>query len=86
MKKRFFIAMGIFCAGAAQAQVKLDMKPGLWEHKVKLSEQSDAAYNAEIKAAVEQMKKQLENLPPEQREALEKAMGGGECYGTGRGI
>ncbi len=57
----------------------VDMKPGLWEYTMKMD---GASANTEQKAQQEQlakgldaMKKQLANLPPEQRKMLEDMMG-----------
>ena len=57
--------------------VRVDMKPGLWEHTMKM----DAAASAQQKnqqeqlaKGIEAMKKQFENLSPEQREMIEGMM------------
>ncbi|MDQ1813493.1 DUF3617 domain-containing protein [Massilia sp. CCM 9210] len=47
-----------------------NMKPGLWENTSKSTSQ-----NAEIAKAMAQMQKQMKSMPPEQRKAMEKAMG-----------
>lgn len=78
MKKCGFILLGVFCFSAAQAQIKMDMKPGLWQNTVKLSGDSVAqmqtAYTDQMKQAMEEMKKQMANMPPEQRKMMEDAM------------
>jgi hypothetical protein len=61
----------------AQA-VHVDMKPGLWENTFKLNETSLTAEQIEQKEkmmkAMEQMKTQLANMPPEQRKMMEQMM------------
>lgn len=78
MKKSMIILAGIFCVSGVQAQVKIDMKPGLWENTVNLSSQSAAkmqdAYADQMKQAMAEMKKQLAEMPPEQRKMMEEMM------------
>ena len=78
MKKHGFILLGLLSFSAVQADVKMDLKPGLWENTVKLSgdgaQQMQAAYTDEMKQAMEDMKKQMANMPPEQRKMMEEAM------------
>lgn len=75
---RFIVLAGLVCAGTVQAQVKIDMKPGLWENTVKISgdgmAQMQNLYNDQMKQAMEEMKKQMANMPPEQRKMMEEAM------------
>lgn len=58
--------------------VKVDMKAGLWEHKVILDAASakevQALQSGQMKEAVEQMKAQLASMPPEQRKQMEAMM------------
>jgi hypothetical protein len=60
------------------AAIQLDIKPGLWEHKFKFSEDSAGSINKEqmeqMNKAMEEMKKQMENLPPEQKKMMEQMM------------
>jgi len=60
------------------AAVHVDMKPGLWEHKFKMDDSSaNATQKAQVEQmakAVEEMKKQMANLPPEQRKMMEDMM------------
>lgn len=62
----------------AHAQVKVDMKPGLWENTVHLSGQSaqqmQEAYAGQMKQAMAEMKKQLAEMPPEQRKMMEETL------------
>lgn len=78
MKKYGFILLSVWCFSSAQAQVKMDMKPGLWENTVKLSgdsaQQMQAAYTEQMKQAMEDMKKQMADMSPEQRKMMEDAM------------
>lgn len=61
----------------AQA-MNLDMKPGLWEHKFKFSDDSAGSINKEqmdqMNKAMEEMKKQMANMPPEQKKMMEQMM------------
>lgn len=71
------ILLGFFLP-AAHAQTKIDMKPGLWENTIKLTgdsaQQMQTAYTDQMKQAMEDMKKQMANMPPEQRKMMEEAM------------
>lgn len=76
MKIRYLVC-GLLVSGAAHA-LDVDMKPGLWEYTFKVTgagingltqEQVDQANDA-----IAKMKKQLENLPPEQRKMMEDMM------------
>lgn len=70
--------VGVMCAAVAQAQIKIDMKPGLWENSVKITGEGMAQmqhlYSEQMKQAMEDMKKQMANMPPEQRKMMEDAM------------
>lgn len=59
--------------------VKVDMKAGLWENKIMLDKNSTSDAQAQqaeqIKTAMEQMKAQFANMPPEQRKQIEAMMG-----------
>lgn len=68
-----------FLAGSANAEgVKLDMKAGLWENHFKMvgdgANEMQAAQNEQMKQAMEEMKKQFANMPPEQRKQMEQMM------------
>ncbi|PUA29591.1 MAG: hypothetical protein B0W54_03130 [Cellvibrio sp. 79] len=55
--------------------LKVDMKPGLWEHRIKLIGGNDlAAQTEQMQQAMEEVKKQMANLPPEQRKMMEDMM------------
>jgi hypothetical protein len=62
----------------AQAAIHVDMKPGLWEHKFKMDESSlDATQKTQAEQmtkAMDEMKKQMANMPPEQRKMMEDMM------------
>lgn len=59
----------------AQA-VNVDMKPGLWEHTTKLdgAGTEQKAQQEQLAKGLEAMKKQFENMPPEQRKMIEGMM------------
>lgn len=76
---------GLFMLGCltmqapANAQtVKLDMTPGLWLNKVTYvgdgAEQMQNAYGGQMQQAMEEMKKQMANMPAEQRKMMQEAM------------
>lgn len=55
--------------------LKVDMKPGLWEHRIKLIGGNDmAAQTEQMQKAMEEVKKQMANLPPDQRKMMEDMM------------
>lgn len=58
--------------------IHVDMKAGLWEHTFKLNEGSMGALNQaqleQANHAMEEMKKHMENMPPEQRKMMEDMM------------
>jgi hypothetical protein len=56
--------------------LKVDMKAGLWEHRIKLiGGNNDLAVQTEqMQKAMEEVKKQMANLPPEQRKMMEDMM------------
>lgn len=64
--------------GSVQAAIHVDMKPGLWEHKFKMDESSlDATQKTQAEQmtkAMEEMKAQMANMPPEQRKMMEEMM------------
>lgn len=75
--KPFAIASLLF-ASLDAAAIQVDMKPGLWEHKFKFSDDSANSINKEqmeqMSKAMEQMKEQMANLPPEQKKMMEQMM------------
>lgn len=77
-KQYGLILLGVFFLPLVQAQTKIDMKPGLWENTIKLSGESakkmQSAYSEQMKQAMEDMKKQMANMPPDQRKMMEEAM------------
>ncbi len=90
MKKYVSVLTGVLCAVAAQADVKIDMKPGLWENTIKMSDQSarqmQAAYGDQMKQAMVEMQKQLAEMPPEQRKMMEEAMAASGMKITEQGV
>lgn len=62
----------------AEAPIKVDMKPGLWQNTMKYqgdgAEQMQAMYGGQMEQAMADMKKQMESMPPEQRKMMEEAM------------
>lgn len=76
---RLLSFMGLLAMGTAlplQADtLKVDMKPGLWEHRIKLIGGNDlAAQTEQMQQAMEEVKKQMASLPPEQRKMMEDMM------------
>jgi hypothetical protein len=72
------VALSI-CSFSVLAQtIKLDMQPGLWENSFNLTGDSgkelQAMQSDQMKQAMEEMKKQLANMPPEQRKQMEAMM------------
>ena len=90
MKKCLPVLAGLLCAAAAQADVKIDMRPGLWENTIKMSDQSaqqmQNAYADQMKEAMDAMKKQLAEMPPEQRKMMEDAMAASGMKMTEQGV
>jgi hypothetical protein len=58
--------------------LKLDMEPGLWEYKMALlgddAQKMAASQTNQIKQAMEEIKKQMANMPAEQRKQMEAVM------------
>jgi len=61
------LPLGLVLAGGALAEPKL--QPGLWEYSFDISSKS-----GQIEAALEQAKKMLQAMPPEQRAMIEQQM------------
>jgi hypothetical protein len=59
----------LLSSAAALAAVALDMKPGLWEHSFTIRSES-----GQIEAAMAEMQRQLEQMPPAQRQMMEQMM------------
>jgi hypothetical protein len=78
---KIYLLVSILCASVINVNalaVSVDMKPGLWEYTIKMD---GAGASAEQKSQQEQlakgleaMKKQFENLPPEQQKMIEGMM------------
>ncbi len=67
------------CSSSVMAQtIKLDMQPGLWENTFSLTGDSGKELQAmqtdQMKKAMKEMKKQLANMPPEQRKQMQAMM------------
>jgi Protein of unknown function (DUF3617) len=78
MRKLIFLSAFAFsiCSLPLLAQtIKLDMQPGLWENSFKMTAASGEVLQTlqsdQMKTAMEEMKKQLANMPPEQRKQME---------------
>lgn len=79
MKLRLVAGLVVFSSVSLNAYaLKVDMKPGLWEHAFKFDKGSLGAVSGvqpeQISAALEGMKQQMANLPPEQRKMMEDMM------------
>lgn len=72
--------VGIFTLAASLPlladTIKVDMKPGLWEHRITLVGGNSAAtaQTQQMQTAMEEVKKQMVNMPPEQRKMMEDMM------------
>jgi hypothetical protein len=79
MKLGSFIGLLMAAGVSLNAQaIHVDMKPGLWEHSFKFTEGSmgtiTSAQQEQMTKAMEEMKKQMASLPPEQRKMMEDMM------------
>jgi hypothetical protein len=79
MKLRFVAGLLIISSISLNAHaLKIDMKPGLWEHAFKFDKNSMGAMGGaqqdQMNKAMEEMKTQMANLPPEQRKMMEDMM------------
>ena len=61
------LALLVGMSGGAHAQQK--MRPGLWEHHIRMHSQS-----GEIEAAMAQMQQAMADMPPEQRKQMEQML------------
>ncbi|WP_323815288.1 DUF3617 domain-containing protein [Cellvibrio sp. NN19] len=72
------VAISVSALSAQADPVKVDMKAGLWENT--MTWDADTAKDMQVmqadqmKAAMEQMKEQFANMPPEQRKQMEEMM------------
>lgn len=84
MKALLSIVVVAISASALSAQadpVKVDMDAGLWENKITFGSVTDGTpvvQPDQMKLAMDEMKKQLANMPPEQRKQMEAMMGNPE--------
>jgi uncharacterized protein YneF (UPF0154 family) len=79
MKLRFVAGLLVISSISLNAHaLKIDMKPGLWEHAFKFDKNSMGAMGGaqqdQMNKAMEEMKTQMANLPPEQRKMMEDMM------------
>ncbi|QEI11745.1 DUF3617 domain-containing protein [Cellvibrio japonicus] len=78
MKRHLLAVVCLSIACSAQAQVKVDMKPGLWENTITMDgegvKQMEAMHSSQMQQAMEEMKRQMANMPAEQRKMMEEAM------------
>lgn len=72
-----FVIAGLMAVNSA-AQVKVDMKAGLWQHAMKFEGDGQAQFLALQQGQSEQLindlQAQLKNMPPEQRKMMEEAL------------
>ncbi len=69
------LVIGISALSVQAEPVKLDMQAGLWENKIALDGSAvDGVQPDQMKLAMDEMKKQLANMPPEQRKQMEAMM------------
>ena len=69
---RFFISTAVLAlstAALAPASAQEKMRPGLWEHSVKMKTQS-----GQMEAAMAQAQQAMANMPPAQRKQMEQMM------------
>jgi hypothetical protein len=65
----FLISSAALLCATSNVYAQPELKPGLWEYSFDIESKS-----GQIEAAMEQMKKMLESLPPEQRQMIEQQM------------
>jgi hypothetical protein len=75
MKTALITLGAVLLTGAVHAQGASDPKPGLWESRTLKMTVDGNDMLPQIKAAREQMRKSMANMPPEQRKQMEAAMG-----------
>lgn len=79
MKTLVSVCMVALSALSAQAEpIKVDMQAGLWENKItfdgSVADGIPVVQPDQMKLAMDEMKKQLANMPPEQRKQMEAMM------------
>ena len=78
MKSLVFIAVASLVAASSVAQVKVDMKAGLWQNSIKFEGgaqgQMAALQKDQADSILGDMQEQLKNMPPEQRKMMEEAL------------
>jgi len=93
MKNLFSIFVAVLGVTAMPLQaetIKVDMKAGLWENKVIWggggTDGTPAIQPDQVKIAMEEMKKQLANMSPEQRKQMEAMMAQSGMKVTDNGV
>lgn len=72
----------LLAAVALAAAPPAPLKPGLWEHSFTIKSQS-----GRVEAAITEMQRQIEQMPPEQRRMMEQMMAGqGMAMRPGGGV
>jgi hypothetical protein len=89
--KLLFLTIFLGFSSLAQAdKINLDMKSGLWETKVSFTgegaTQLQSMQMEQAKAAMEEMKKQMANMKPEQRKQMEAIMAQSDMTVDDKGI
>lgn len=78
MKSLVFMAVASLVAASSVAQVKVDMKAGLWQNSIKFEGgaqgQLAALQKDQADSIIGDMQEQLKNMPPEQRKMMEDAL------------
>ena len=78
MKSFLFVAVASLMAASSVAQVKVDMKAGLWQHTMKFEGDGEAQFLAlqqdQSNQMINDIQAQLKNMPPEQRKMMEEAL------------
>lgn len=78
MKSLVFIAVASLVAASSMAQVKVDMKAGLWQNAIKFEGGAQGQFAAlqqdQADSILGSMQEQLKNMPPEQRKMMEEAL------------
>lgn len=78
------LVMGPLCVQAEP--LKVNMQAGLWENKITFGSAADGAQQDQMKLAMDEMKKQLANMPPEQRKQMEAMMAQSGMKVTDEGV
>lgn len=78
MKSFAFVALASLAAASSFAQVKVDMKAGLWQYSMKFEGGAQGQFIAlqqdQADSLIGSMEAQLKEMPPEQRKMMEEAL------------